>query len=154
MNRTRTNAFQIDGRPMPAPDRDMDASFEDIDAPDSGRTLDGVMHRAVLRFDVAKWPFVYGILSTDDYNYLQSLFRGKKNLSLPTQHREGLRRLQLTGQSGESRYETTQRENTGIINLTLLNVRKEEKPCSINLSNQTEQSLTAARFPLFRLPDV
>lgn len=79
MNRTRTNAFQIDGKPMPAPDRDMDSSYEDIDAPDSGRTLDGVMHRDVLRFDVAKWPFVYGTLSTEDYNYLQSLFKGKKD---------------------------------------------------------------------------
>lgn len=78
MNRTRTNAFQIDGKPMPAPDRDMEASFEDIDAEDSGRTLDGVMHRDVLRYDVAKWPFVYSKLSADDYTYLQSLFKGKK----------------------------------------------------------------------------
>ena len=45
MNRTRTNAFLIDGQPMPAPDRDVEASFEDIDSEDSGRTLDGVMHR-------------------------------------------------------------------------------------------------------------
>ena len=78
MNRTKTNAFQIDGKPMPAPDRDIEASFEDIDASDSGRTLDGVMHREVLRFDVAKWPVVYSTLSAADYNYLQSLFRGKK----------------------------------------------------------------------------
>lgn len=27
MNRTRTNAFQIDGKPMPAPDRDMESSY-------------------------------------------------------------------------------------------------------------------------------
>ena len=39
MNRTRTNAFQIDGKPMPAPDRDMESSYEDIDSNDTGRTL-------------------------------------------------------------------------------------------------------------------
>lgn len=78
MNRTRTNAFQIDGKPMPAPDRDMESSYEDIDSSDTGRTLDGVMHRDVLRFDVAKWSFVYSTISAADYNYLQSLFKGKK----------------------------------------------------------------------------
>ena len=74
MKRTKTNAFQIDGKPMPAPDRDVEVSYEDIDVEDSGRTLDGVMHRDILRYNVAKWA-----LSADDYTYLQSLFKGKKD---------------------------------------------------------------------------
>ena len=86
MNRTRTDAYLIDGQPLPAPDMDADASFDDIDSDDSGRTLDGVMHRDCLRFDVSKWGFVYGTISPDDYTYIQSLFRGKSefNFTYPT----------------------------------------------------------------------
>ena len=86
MNRTRTNAFLIDGQPMPAPDCDAEASFEDIDSPDSGCTLDGVMHRDRIRSDIAKWPFVYSTISQEDYSYLQGLFKGKSefNFTYPT----------------------------------------------------------------------
>ena len=81
MNRTRTNAFLIDGQPMPAPDRDVEASFEDIDSEDSGRTLDGVMHRDRKRSDVSKWDFVYGTISPEDYAYLHNLFKGKSEFN-------------------------------------------------------------------------
>lgn len=45
MARAKTDCYQIDGQPMLAPDTDASFSFSDLDASDSGRTEDGVMHR-------------------------------------------------------------------------------------------------------------
>ena len=53
MSRAKTDCYQIDGQPMLAPDTDASFSFSDLDASDSGRTEDGVMHRIVVREKVA-----------------------------------------------------------------------------------------------------
>lgn len=74
MVRTLTDKFQINGKPMFAPDNDMGFSFEDIDSSDSGRTEDGVMHRSPVRYKVGTWSFKYASITKEDMEYLESLF--------------------------------------------------------------------------------
>ncbi len=77
MTRALTDCYQIDGRPMPAPDAEADFSFTDLDASDSGRTEDGVMHRIVVREKVGTWGFAYSHLTDEELAYLKGLFAGK-----------------------------------------------------------------------------
>lgn len=74
MARTLTNLFQINGKPIYAPDNDMSFSFEDIDSADAGRTEDGVMHRSPIRYKVGTWNFKYASLTNAELQYLESLF--------------------------------------------------------------------------------
>lgn len=75
--RKTTDLFLIDGQPMLVPDEDMEISFEDLDAADSGRDESGVMHRFVVRRGVGKWTFSYAYLTQQEYAYMESLFAGK-----------------------------------------------------------------------------
>ena len=77
MSRAKTDCYQIDGQPMLAPDTDASFSFSDLDASDSGRTEDGVMHRIVVREKVATFGFSYALLDREDYAYLEGLLAGK-----------------------------------------------------------------------------
>lgn len=74
MGRTLTDKFKINGRPMYAPDNEMDFSFEDIDSSDAGRTEDGVMHRSPVRFKVGTWSFKYSSMTEAEIQYMESLF--------------------------------------------------------------------------------
>ncbi len=77
--RKLTELFLIDGKPMLAPDADVEVSREDIDASDSGRDESAFMHRIVVRRDVGKWSFSYAYLSGEEYSYMESLFAGKSH---------------------------------------------------------------------------
>lgn len=77
MARTKIDFYQIDGQPMLAPDHDPEFSFSDLDASDSGRTEDGVMHRIVVREKVGTWGFTYSHLTDAELAYLKGLFAGK-----------------------------------------------------------------------------
>jgi len=68
-----TKLFQIDGRPMPVPDADVTMSFEDLDAPQSGRDEAGFMHRIPVRRKVGVWEFRYSLLSGETYRYLKGI---------------------------------------------------------------------------------
>ncbi len=72
-----TDLFQIDGQPMVPPNCDMSFSFEDLDSPDSGRDEAGFMHRIVVRHGVGSWSFEYSHLTSEEYQYMESLFSGK-----------------------------------------------------------------------------
>ena len=74
---TLTNLFQIDGKPLYAPDCDIEPSYSDLDSSDSGRDEAGYMHREVVREKVATWPIVYSCLTDDEYKYTIGLFAGK-----------------------------------------------------------------------------
>lgn len=74
---TLTPLFQIDGKPLYAPDADVSPSYTDLDSSDSGRDASGVMHREVVREKVATWPFSYAALTDAEYAYLVGLFAGK-----------------------------------------------------------------------------
>jgi len=72
--RTSTDLFKINGSAMFAPDADMEMSFEDIDAADSGRDESGVMHRIMVRYKVGTWSFVYSAITPTEYAQLEALF--------------------------------------------------------------------------------
>lgn len=74
MGRTLTNLYLIDGKPIFAPDNEQSYSYEDIDSADAGRTEDGYMHRAVVRYKVGKWEFSYAYITEEDKQYIESLF--------------------------------------------------------------------------------
>lgn len=74
MSRTLTDKFKINGKPMYAPDNEMEFSFEDIDSSDAGRTEDGVMHRSPVRYKVGTWGFTYSQITEEEKQYLESLF--------------------------------------------------------------------------------
>ncbi len=76
-----TDCYQIDGKPMYAPDTEPDFSFTDLDASDSGRTEDGVMHRIVVREKVGTWGFQYSHLTDAELAYLRGLFAGKSEFA-------------------------------------------------------------------------
>ena len=74
MSRSLTTKFKINGRPMYAPDNEMNFSYEDIDSSDAGRTEDGVMHRSPVRYKVGTWGFSYSQITEEEKQYMESLF--------------------------------------------------------------------------------
>ena len=48
-------------------DCDIEPSYSDLDASDSGRDEAGFMHREVVREKVATWPIAYSCLTDDEY---------------------------------------------------------------------------------------
>lgn len=73
---TLTELYQIDGKPMLAPDENVEMSFSDLDASDSGRDESGFMHRIVLRRKVGTWNFHYTHLTQEEYAYILSILPG------------------------------------------------------------------------------
>lgn len=74
MARALFNQFLINGKPMFAPDADIDFSYEDLDDADSGRDESGYMHRIVVRYKVMTGSFVFAFISQADMQYMESLF--------------------------------------------------------------------------------
>lgn len=74
MARATFDQFLINGKPMFAPDADIELSYEDLDDADSGRDESGVMHRIVVIYKVMSGSFVFSHLSEEDYIYMESLF--------------------------------------------------------------------------------
>ncbi len=69
--------FLVAGKPMLAPDDGVRIQFEDIDTPESGRDAHGVMARTVLREKLRTWSFIYHNLTTEEFRYMDGLFRGR-----------------------------------------------------------------------------
>lgn len=69
--------FLIDDKPLLYPDQNVEISENDLDASDTGRDQDGILHRIVVREGVRTWGFTYSVLDYEDYNYIRSLFKGK-----------------------------------------------------------------------------
>ena len=72
-NLSLTDLYQLDGKPLIAPDQDVEMSFEDLDDAQSGRDESGFMHRIVARHKVGVWTFHYSHLTGDQYRYLLSV---------------------------------------------------------------------------------
>lgn len=66
--------LKINGKPMFAPDADIDFSYEDLDDSNSGRDESGVMHRIVVRYKVMSGSFAFSNISDADYQRMESLF--------------------------------------------------------------------------------
>ena len=67
-----TQLFLLDGKPIVAPDADVEMSFEDLDAAQSGRDESGFMHRIRAREKVGVWRFRYSHLRGEQYRYMLS----------------------------------------------------------------------------------
>lgn len=74
MAKVKFDQLLINGVPMFAPDADIEFSYEDLDAADSGRDESGYMHRIVVRYKVMSSSFVFSHISEEDYIYMESLF--------------------------------------------------------------------------------
>lgn len=70
---TLSDKYQINGKPMLAPDADVEMSFEDLEASDSGRDEAGFLHRIVVRHKMGSWSFVYSRLTQEEYAYMLSI---------------------------------------------------------------------------------
>ena len=68
-----TQLYQINGKPLLAPDAGVEMSFQDLDAAESGRDESGFMHRIVVRNKVGVWNFTYSHLTEAQYAYLLSV---------------------------------------------------------------------------------
>lgn len=76
MKREFCYEYIIDGKPLLAPDMNVNITENDLDG-ESGRDEGGFMHRYVIRTGIKTWEFVYSVLDAEDYAYIQSLFKGK-----------------------------------------------------------------------------
>lgn len=74
MGKALTDLFKINGKPMFAPDADIDFSYEDLDSEDTGRDESGYMHRIVVRYKVMSGAFEFSHISEADMRYMESLF--------------------------------------------------------------------------------
>lgn len=72
--RATTQLFQINGKPMLAPDSEVVVSYSDLDASDAGRDESGFMHRIVVRHKVGSWKFSYSHLTEEEKRYMENLF--------------------------------------------------------------------------------
>ena len=79
----------VDGQPILVPDADITAEYTDLDSEESGRDESGVMHRIVARRGVLKMSVSYGVLSREEYLYMESLFTGKSEFDLTYRDHDG-----------------------------------------------------------------
>lgn len=68
-----TDLYTINGMPLIPPDGDVQMSFEDLDAAQSGRDEAGFMHRIPVRYKVGVWEFSYSCLTGEEYAYMLSV---------------------------------------------------------------------------------
>lgn len=72
--RGTTELFQINGKPMLIPDEEVQVTYEDLDAAESGRDESGYMHRFPVRYKVPSWNFSYHWLTEEEKQYMEGLF--------------------------------------------------------------------------------
>lgn len=89
MKRKQCNEYLVDGLPLLAPDVGVNISENDLDAQESGRDESGYMHRIVVRHAIKTWEFIYSVLDAKDYDYIQSLFKGKSSFEFDYRDSDG-----------------------------------------------------------------
>ena len=74
MSLVLTEKFKINGKPMFAPDENVQITWSDIDSAESGRDEAGNQHRIVIRYDVASLTFNYQHISESELAYMRGIF--------------------------------------------------------------------------------
>ena len=87
--RARYYDLLIDGRPILAPDGDVQLECTDLDGAESGRDESGCLHRVVLRRQVKSWQLRYSVLTAQEYRYMESLFARKDTVTVDYRDWEG-----------------------------------------------------------------
>lgn len=81
--------FLIDGLPVLLPDEGVRIEPEDIFASESGQDESGYMHIIPLRNDVMKFTLNYRFITHEEYQYMESLFKGKTAFSVEFRNLNG-----------------------------------------------------------------
>ena len=76
MKRALLEEYRIDGKKMLAPDEGVTYTCSDLVA-ESARDEAGYLHRVILRHDMRSWEFSYAVLTTEEYQYITDLLKGK-----------------------------------------------------------------------------
>ena len=69
--------FMVADKALLIPDEGVEVKQTDLDSSDTGRDESGIMHRQVVRRRVRTWSFVYSHLTSEEYQYMESLFNGQ-----------------------------------------------------------------------------
>ena len=101
-----TSLFRINGKPMLAPDADVEVSYSDLDGEDSGRDESGTMRRIVARYKVATWPFVYSSITEEEKQYMERLFPDEPDFEFTCPDRIDANK-EVTVRAYRSNYSTT-----------------------------------------------
>lgn len=96
MKRGFVDFYLVNGVPLLAPDRDVEVSYEDIDAADAGRDEAGYMHRNAVRYKVGKWNFVYTNLTEEEHQYLENIFPDEESFEFTHPSRKNSNVLEVT----------------------------------------------------------
>lgn len=94
--RSETDRFTVNGRPMLAPDGPVSVTYTDLDGPDAGRDLNGILHRSVVRYKLAAWEFTYSNLSDAEKQYLEGLFPDAPTFSFGHPARQDAAQTEVT----------------------------------------------------------
>lgn len=89
MKRDFCYEYFVDGKPMLAPDMNVNIAENDLDDECSGRDESGYMHRLIIRSGIKTFEFTYAVLDADDYTYIQSLFKGKNDFEFQYRNPDG-----------------------------------------------------------------
>ena len=89
MKRKFCYEYSIDGKPLLAPDMNVNITENDLDGGASGRDESGFMHRYIIRSGIKTFEFVYAVLDAEDYMYLRSLFAGKASFVFEYRNPDG-----------------------------------------------------------------
>lgn len=81
--------FLIDDLPVLLPDEGVKIEPEDIFASESAQDESGYMHIIPLRSGVMKFTLNYRFLSLEEYQYMESLFRGKTTFNAQFRNLDG-----------------------------------------------------------------
>lgn len=77
MKRSYVDDWKVDGSPFLSPDEDIEIKTRNIYSVDSGTDESGVQHLVLLRANVHTWVFSYSTMTTEEYQYMMGILRGK-----------------------------------------------------------------------------
>lgn len=77
MKRSYVNDWKVDDSPFLSPDEDIEVKCRNIYSEDSGTDESGVQHLVLLRANVHTWIFSYSTMTTEEYQYMMGILRGK-----------------------------------------------------------------------------
>lgn len=77
MKRSYVNDWKVDDFPFLSPDENIKVTLRNIYSDDSGTDESGFQHLVLLRSNVHTWAFSYSTMTTEEYQYMMGILRGK-----------------------------------------------------------------------------
>ena len=90
--------YQVNGRPILSPDRDIEVTLTDIYSADSGMDESGVAHHVLIRPNSHTWVIRYSFLTEEEFLYMTGLFQGRvaSLLAMTKHHDQGMSNFTFT----------------------------------------------------------